>query len=52
LAGPVEATAVGNVLIQGRAAGLVKGELRELRSLVARTFPPVEYQPKSLQVRG
>jgi rhamnulokinase len=52
LAGPVEATAVGNVLIQGRAAGLVKGELRELRSLVARTFPPVEYQPQSLQVRG
>ena len=52
LAGPVEATAVGNVLIQGRAAGLVKGELRELRSLVARTFPPVEYQPKSRQVRG
>jgi rhamnulokinase len=46
LAGPVEATAVGNVLIQGRAAGLVKGELRELRSLVATTFPPVEYQPQ------
>ena len=52
LAGPVEATAVGNVLIQGRAAGLVKGELRELRALVARTFPPVEYQPQSMQVRG
>jgi len=52
LAGPVEATAVGNVLIQGRAAGLVKGELHELRSLVARTFPPVEYRPQSLKVRG
>ena len=52
LAGPVEATAVGNVLIQGRVAGLVKGELRELRSLVARTFPPVEYRPQSLKVRG
>ena len=51
LAGPVEATAVGNVLIQGRAAGLVDGELRELRELVARTFPPAEYQPKSLQVQ-
>jgi rhamnulokinase len=46
LAGPVEATAVGNVLIQGRAAGLVRGELSELRALVARTFPPVEYQPR------
>jgi rhamnulokinase len=46
LAGPVEATAVGNVLIQGRAAGLVEGELSDLRALVARTFPPAEYQPR------
>ena len=46
LAGPVEATAVGNVLIQGRAVGLVQGELSELRALVARTFPPVEFQPR------
>jgi rhamnulokinase len=46
LAGPVEATAVGNVLVQGRAAGLIKGELSELRALIARTFPPVEYQPR------
>ena len=45
LAGPVEATAIGNVLIQGRAVGLVQGELSELRALVARTFPPAEYQP-------
>ena len=45
LAGPVEATAIGNVLIQGRAAGLVDGELSELRALVARTFPLAEYQP-------
>ena len=46
LSGPVEATAVGNVLVQGRTAGLVQGELPELRSLVARTFPPAEYQPR------
>jgi rhamnulokinase len=46
LAGPVEATAIGNVLIQGRAAGLVQGELSELRTLVARTFPPTEFQPR------
>jgi rhamnulokinase len=46
LSGPVEATAVGNVLVQGRTAGLVPGELSELRSLVARTFPPSEYQPR------
>lgn len=48
LGGPVEATAIGNVLIQGRAAGLVSGSLAELRALVARTFPPVEYQPNPL----
>ena len=46
LAGPVEATAVGNVLIQGRAAELVEGDLSELRALIARTFPPAEYQPR------
>ena len=46
LAGPVEATAIGNVLIQGRATGLVDGELSELRALVARTFPPAQYQPR------
>jgi rhamnulokinase len=46
LAGPVEATAFGNVLIQGRAAGLVDGELPELRALIARSFPPAEYQPR------
>jgi rhamnulokinase len=52
LAGPVEATAIGNVLIQGRAAGLVDGELSELRALVARTFPLAEYQSQSLGVGG
>ncbi|HEY6810477.1 MAG TPA: rhamnulokinase family protein [Propionibacteriaceae bacterium] len=52
LAGPVEATAIGNVLIQGRAAGLVDGELSELRALVARTFPLAEYQPQSLRFGG
>jgi rhamnulokinase len=46
LAGPVEATAIGNVLIQGRVVGLLQGELPELRALVARTFPTAEYQPR------
>ena len=46
LAGPVEATAIGNVLIQARAAGLVSGTLEQLRSLVARTYPPVAYAPR------
>ncbi|MFJ4172298.1 rhamnulokinase family protein [Paenarthrobacter sp. NPDC089714] len=35
IAGPVEATALGNVLVQARAAGAVQGGLAELRQLVA-----------------
>lgn len=34
IAGPVEATALGNVLVQARAAGVVSGGLAELRALV------------------
>jgi rhamnulokinase len=46
LAGPVEATAVGNVLVQARAHGLVSGDLDTLRALVARAFPPTRYEPR------
>jgi rhamnulokinase len=35
VAGPVEATALGNVLVQARAAGSINGGLAELRALVA-----------------
>lgn len=45
LAGPVEATAIGNVLVQARAQGLVDGDLESLRALVARAFAPVRYEP-------
>jgi rhamnulokinase len=45
LAGPVEATAIGNILVQARAAGLVTGILEDLRALVARCTPPIEYVP-------
>lgn len=45
LAGPVEATALGNVLVQARAEGLVSGSLTDLRDLVARTHPPISYAP-------
>jgi len=46
LAGPVEATAIGNVLVQGRAVGAVSGSLESLRDLVARTFKPRVFTPK------
>ena len=45
LAGPVEATAIGNVLVQARAHGLVDGSLESLRSLVATAFSPKKYLP-------
>lgn len=46
LAGPVEATALGNILVQGRAAGLVSGSLEALRDLVARTHAPRLHPPR------
>jgi rhamnulokinase len=46
LAGPVEATALGNVLVQARTLGLASGSLESLRSLVAATFSPVRYSPR------
>lgn len=46
VAGPVEATAVGNVLIQARAQGFVSGSLESLRALVARAFAPTTYRAR------
>lgn len=45
LAGPVEATAIGNVLVQARAQGFVSGDLESLRAIVARAFPPRRFEP-------
>jgi rhamnulokinase len=47
LAGPVEATAIGNVLVQARAQGFVNGDLEALRALVVLAFPVVRYQPRA-----
>ena len=44
LAGPVEATALGNVLMQARAAGEL-GSLAELREVAAASADPVVYEP-------
>ncbi|WP_285113715.1 rhamnulokinase family protein [Leifsonia sp. fls2-241-R2A-40a] len=46
LAGPVEATAMGNVLVQARAAGFLTGDLETLRALVARTTQIIRYDPR------
>ena len=45
VAGPVEATAIGNVLVQGRAAGVLGPCLAELRDLVRRTQVVVTFEP-------
>ena len=46
LAGPVEATAIGNVLVQARTAGALAGELEDLRRLVADSTEPARYRPR------
>jgi rhamnulokinase len=45
VAGPVEATAAGNLLVQALALGLV-GSLAEARELVRRSFPLERYEPR------
>src|SRR5262249_58005245 len=44
-AGPVEATAAGNVLLQMRARGRI-GSLADARAVVARSFPVTAYVPR------
>ncbi|MFI7539956.1 rhamnulokinase family protein [Actinoplanes sp. NPDC049599] len=46
LAGPVEATALGNVLVQARAAGAISGDLSALRALLRETQQIVRYEPR------
>jgi rhamnulokinase len=46
LAGPVEATALGNVLVQARALGTLTGDLAVLRDLVRRTHALTGYSPE------
>ncbi|RLK52530.1 rhamnulokinase [Microbacterium telephonicum] len=53
IAGPVEATALGNVLIQARAIGAVPADadLESLRGLVAATQPQRQYLPQPQHAR-
>ena len=45
VAGPVEATAIGNIAIQAIASGELK-DLAEARQLIAHSFPMKTYEPK------
>jgi rhamnulokinase len=49
LAGPVEATALGNVLVQARASGEL-GSLAEIRAVSAASFEPVRYEPSRQEI--
>ena len=45
VAGPSEATALGNVMVQARAAGLV-GSLQEMRQYILRSIETKRYEPR------
>ncbi len=51
VAGPVEATALGNVLVQARARGLIAGDLETLRALVASTQDVRRFEPRAATAR-
>jgi rhamnulokinase len=51
VAGPVEAAALGNALVQARAVGAVHGGLTDLRALVRDTQRLRHYQPSGDQTR-
>ncbi|HEY5853752.1 MAG TPA: rhamnulokinase family protein [Aldersonia sp.] len=51
LAGPGEASALGNVLITARAHGLLRDDLESMRAMVANAFPPQQYLPR-VRVHG
>ncbi|MCW2529167.1 MAG: rhamnose kinase [Pseudonocardiales bacterium] len=47
VAGPVEATAIGNIIVQARTHDLIQGDLWSLRRLVRATHAVTTYQPRS-----
>jgi rhamnulokinase len=46
LAGPIEATALGNILTQARAAGVLDGDRWAARDLIRRTHAVTRYEPR------
>lgn len=48
VAGPVEATAIGNALIQARTHGLVTGDLEALRATLSDAVLILRYEPRSM----
>jgi rhamnulokinase len=48
IAGPVEATAIGNLLVQALALGQL-GSLSELRAIVRQSFPLKQFLPQQVE---
>lgn len=48
-AGPAEATAIGNIMLQARAAGLA-GSLAQMRVVIADSFPTVRFEPRDAEI--
>ena len=48
ITGPVEGTAIGNIMLQAKAAGVV-GDLFDMRRIIADSIEIAEYQPKDSQ---
>jgi len=48
IAGPIEATAIGNILIQGLALGKIK-DVKELRKIVQDSFPIKKFTPNEIE---
>lgn len=47
VAGPVEATALGNLVVQARALGAVRGDLETLRALIAGSVELRRFEPRA-----
>ena len=50
IAGPVEATAIGNLLVQARAHGMIAGGLEDLRAIVRRSSELRRFEPRAAHV--
>ena len=48
VSGPVEATVLGNVLVQAKAGGQIES-LKQARKIIAESFPLKEYKPQETE---
>jgi rhamnulokinase len=51
VAGPVEATATGNALVQARALGALAGDLADLRAFLAKQIATTTFEPGADRAR-